>query len=221
MNKELEKYFEPNKEATYTAKDGSIRLVAAEDEKRKERAKKQYELYEKFPIQISTIISYVNAFLNEVSNKADKPKLESIVIDGGFQTVLDRSIIITNCKWAAPIWNDAKKCYTSWDEKYNIIKEQFDLRYASDIIWLKFTEDGCLGVVADSFDINFNYDNSSGKLIRVNDNTIKWNESCVVVFPITKDLLEIKSRKELETGIGNYLIDKGVPIIDFYSHNNF
>ncbi|MDV4151424.1 hypothetical protein R0131_11280 [Clostridium sp. AL.422] len=34
-------------------------------------------------------------------------------------------------------------------------------------------------------------------------------------------IFKIKKRKEIETAVGNYLIDKGVPIIDYYSHNNF
>lgn len=43
----------------------------------------------------------------------------------------------------------------------------------------------------------------------------------IYAFPITQELLSVKNRKEIETGIGNYLEDRGVPIIDYYSHNNF
>lgn len=110
-----------------------------------------------------------------------------------------------------------------------------------DIIWMKFTTDGRIGVVACSNDVNFDipsknedYDeiilskngqkkkwkyNSSG--ILVHSVGLKWDESFFLVFP----LLELKKgkdgnkqRHDLETGIGNYLIDNNVPIIDYYSH---
>ena len=134
---------------------------------------------------------------------------------------MGKAIIVKGCSWQAPKYDKNKRRYTSWDRKYDVIQEQFDLKVPQDILWLKFTEDGYLGVVADSFDINFKYDNSSGKLIRVIDKTQKWDTSFVVIFPLTKDLLTNKSRKEIETAVGNYLLEKGVAIIDYFSHNNF
>lgn len=216
----LEDFFVANTDATYINSDGKRQLVSADNAIRIEQAKDQYK---KNPVQITTIISYVSEFLNKISNNDvnNKPKLDSIRIGGSYQTIIDRAIIINGCEWQAPIFDREKRRYTFWDRKYNVIQKCFNLKYANDIVWLKFTEDGYLGVVADSFDINFSYSHSSGKLIRVIDKTKKWNESCVVVFPITSDLLATKSRKEIETGIGNYLEDKGVPIIDYYSHNNF
>lgn len=110
-----------------------------------------------------------------------------------------------------------------------------------DIIWMKFTTDGRIGVVACSNDVNFDipsknedYDeiilskngqkkkwkyNSSG--ILVHSVGLKWDESFFLVFPLLglkegKD--GNKQRHDLETGIGNYLIDNNVPIIDYYSH---
>lgn len=220
MNTEIEKYFKPNITATFINSNGKRQLVSAYDDIRIEVAKCQYK--EK-PMYIASIISYVSGFLNMISDDDvnNKPKLNSIRLGGSHHAVLDRAIIINGCEWQPPIYDVNKKCYTFWDDKYDVIKECFDLNYASDIVWMKFTEDGYLGVVADGFDVNFSYDNSSGRLIRVLDKTKKWNDSCVIVFPITKELLELKSRKEIETGIGNYLIAKGVPIIDYYSHNNF
>ena len=220
MKKELEKYFEANTEATYENNEKKLRLVSADEKIRVDKAMEQYD---KAPVPISTVVSYVNEFLNMGSDNdnINKPRLEGIRIGGNYQAIVDRAIIIFGCEWQEPVYDKVKGRYTFWDKKYNIIKNYFDLNFANDIIWIKFTEDGYLGVVADRFDINFKYDNSSGRLIRVIDKSKKWNEKFVVVFPITKDLLAIKSRKELETAIGNYLEEKGVPIIDFYSHNNF
>ena len=219
METSLEKYFEANTEATFRKKDGKLCLVSADKEIRVDTARTQYK---KDPPPIDTVIANVNEFLNMVSDDEalNMPKLESISLDGKNHQIIGRAIIAKGCNWQAPEYNKGR--YTFWDSKYNTIKEQFELNAPQDIIWLKFTEDGYLGVVADSFDINFRYDNSSGKLIRVNDPAKKWDDSFVVIFPLTKDLLNVKFRKQIETAIGNYLIEeKGVPIIDYFSHNNF
>lgn len=88
-----------------------------------------------------------------------------------------------------------------------------------DIVWMKFTKNGYLGVVGTSTDINFDYDNTSGKIISSVGEY--WDESFILVFPLIKSP---QSRNELdrhlmESGIGNYLICHDVPILDFYSHN--
>ena len=82
---------------------------------------------------------------------------------------------------------------------------------------MKFTNKGHLGVVAKSFDINFESSNTSGKLLKEVDE--KWDESFVFIFPLTKEILKVYEKGDVERAIGNYLISKGVPIIDFYSHN--
>lgn len=63
MKKELEKYFESNTEATYKNKDGKLCLVSANKIIRVSKAIKQFE---KSPTPITTVISYVNEFLNMV-----------------------------------------------------------------------------------------------------------------------------------------------------------
>jgi len=56
--------------------------------------------------------------------------------------------------------------------------------------------------------------NTSGIIIRSLDQV--WDESFVLVFPL-KNIGKGKDRKKIECGIGNNLIDKGVPILDYYS----
>ena len=86
----------------------------------------------------------------------------------------------------------------------------------SDIVWMRFTTDGYLGVVASSNDINFDYNTNSGKLIKsVNK---EWDKNRIIIVPLPN----IKGRNErvmIEKMIGNYLSDNKVPIIDLYSHN--
>lgn len=99
---------------------------------------------------------------------------------------------------------------------YEHIKRQYKLDSQSDIVWMRFTTDGYLGVVASSNDINFDYNTNSGKLIKsVNK---EWDKNRIIVVPLPN----IKGRNErvmIEKMIGNYLSDNKVPIIDLYSHN--
>lgn len=99
---------------------------------------------------------------------------------------------------------------------YEHIKRQYELDSQSDVVWMKFTTDGYLGVVASSNDINFDYNTTSGKLIKsVNK---EWDKNRIIIVPLPN----IKGRNErvmIEKMIGNYLSDNKVPIIDLYSHN--
>ena len=49
----------------------------------------------------------------------------------------------------------------------------------------------------------------------------EWNSSFVIIIPVTKEMKVKWTRKQIETAIGEYLIVNEVPIIDYYSHNNF
>lgn len=94
------------------------------------------------------------------------------------------------------------------------MKEKYELNNRKHLIWMKFTIDGYLGVVAASDDINFDMTNTSGKIISHLNK--QWKQDFVLVFPLPN--IGDKERSDIECGIGNYLIDKGVPILDFYSH---
>lgn len=122
-------------------------------------------------------------------------------------------------------------CIDLKDVDYSKIKLDYELHDARDIVWMKFTEDGYLGVVAMSNDINYDIPeqdefqdlttlkkkrNSSGIIIQKLNK--KWNEEFVLIFPIKSKDGKI-SRSDIECGIGNYLIYNRVPILDFYSHN--
>jgi hypothetical protein len=45
-----------------------------------------------------------------------------------------------------------------------------------------------------------------------------WNDTFVLIFPLA-NIPDKYKRGDIERAVGNYLIDKKVPIIDFYSHN--
>ena len=124
---------------------------------------------------------------------------------------------------------------------YRKIQEQYQLEDPGDIVWLKFTQDGYLGVVATSNDINFgipkgkdDYDkkhkvynkythkyeeqwnfNTSGILVHKLKKS--WDKSFVLLFPLKGITPEYK-RGDIERAIGNLLIKKNVPILDYYSH---
>ncbi len=88
-----------------------------------------------------------------------------------------------------------------------------------DIVWMKFTVDGYLGVVGSGIDINFSYDNTSGEIL----NFLKkqWDERFILAFPLIKSPQSLNKfdKHLMESGIGNYLTSHHIPILDFYSHN--
>lgn len=45
----------------------------------------------------------------------------------------------------------------------------------------------------------------------------QWDESFVLIFPL-QNISGNPKRGDIERGIGNYLIKKEVPILDFFSH---
>lgn len=116
---------------------------------------------------------------------------------------------------------------------YQKMKEEFKLDDERDIVWIKFTKDGYIGVVATSNDINFNYPsgendydkkdkkkdkwifNTSGILVRKLNK--EWDESFVLVFPLI-GISDGYVRGDIEEAIGNMLIENNVPILDYYSH---
>ena len=75
MKKALEKYFQVNTEATFTKRDGRLCLVSADKEIRVNTAKTQYQ---RDPTPATTVISYVNEFLNSVSVSESLNKLEFV-----------------------------------------------------------------------------------------------------------------------------------------------
>lgn len=115
---------------------------------------------------------------------------------------------------------------------YQKIQIENGLEDKRDIVWIKFTKDNFLGVVAASNDVNFDIPlsaddynkkvkgkwqhNTSGILIHQLGK--EWNEDIVFIFPLM-NIPEGMKRGDIERGIGNYLISKNVPILDFYSHN--
>lgn len=123
-------------------------------------------------------------------------------------------------------WNNVE----SNTQFYKKIKKEYGLLSISDIVWMKFTTEGILGAVAVSNDINFeipkdnNYDekikgywkyNSSGIIIK--ELELNWNSNEILVFPLI-NIPEGLNRGDIECGIGNYLINNGIPILDYYSH---
>ena len=187
----------------------------------KQRLDMAKEQSRKTPIPYSKVYAYINEFLEECRSQNGftgvNNKVDIIDLQGNKNIVLDNGIIAKGCTWIENIWDDQTKRYTQFDSKYYSIQQKFGLSHSKNILWFKFTEDGYLGVVARGQDIGFNYNNFPGQCI--NNVSKSWDKSFVFVFPLTKDILGSRDPDEIENAVGNYLIAKGVPIIDFYSHN--
>ena len=99
---------------------------------------------------------------------------------------------------------------------YEHIKRLYKLNEQSDIIWLRFTNDGYCGTVGSSNDINYSYNTNSGKIIKAINK--EWNNYIIIIVPIP-GIENREQRLLIEHMIGYYLSDnKNVPIIDYYSH---
>lgn len=223
MNNQLKKYFIPDDDAFYQNSQGIIKFRGIKgwygDTVRLDKAINQAKLE---PIPLSEVFSHVNNFLELLrhDNKTTSKNVQCdvITLDNTLHLVLDNGIIAKSLSWSLPNYNNKLGTYDKWDDKYNKIQTMFSLSRPSNILWIKFTKQGYVGVVAKSFDINFKTDNSSGILInKVNQ---ELNEDFVFIFPLTDEILGDKSTGEVELAVGQYLIEMNVPIIDFYSHNN-
>ena len=208
MGVDFSDFFRKDQDAFYTNANGKMMCQSVHGKSyfRYEKAKKE-SAKDKVPRE--EIIEYVNELLFAIG-------IERVVI---------------------PIMNPN-------EIDYSILKENFYLVEEQDIIWMKFTTDGHLGVVAQSNDIGFDVPTSNldydKKIMKYNSYKKKeeekweftssgilvhklnkqWDESFVLVFPLGKVKVSCKyDRHDIETAIGNYLIYKNVPIIDYYSHN--
>lgn len=221
MNVDINKYFIPNTEATFVTNEGKICLegINYRGNKRVPKAREQASLK---PVPVEKVIQLINTFVNDLNGiETDYGSNSTICLDGIEHEIINNVICAKGCIWKLPIYSKTKQKYTFYDDKYDEIKKQFDLEYPNDIVWIKFTIDGFVGVVADSFDINFAYDNTSGELLHKLTPEKEWNSSFVIIIPVTKEMKVKWTRKQIETAIGEYLIGNEVPIIDYYSHNNF
>jgi hypothetical protein len=120
---------------------------------------------------------------------------------------------------------------------YRHIAQQYGLNSEKHLIWMKDTKSGHTGVVAASNDCNFDIPSNEGDYNCTTDGKCKnrnnkwkyntsgiiihklgqvWNEDFILLFPL-KGICD-ESLGDIECGIGEYLISKGTPILDYYSH---
>lgn len=205
MNNELEKYLYDDPDAYFESNSGKL-LAQSIHGKSNVRYKKALEQAEMKPVDKNEISSIIIDFLNKIGIETTKdPVISPNLVD------------------------------------YSKIKEEYELADQRDIVWIKFTEDGYVGVVAASSDINFNIPNSSddyNKKHKVFNSYLrryeekwsfttsgiiihklgkKWDESFVLLFPL-KNIPLGYTRGDIEKAIGNLLIEKNIPILDYYSH---
>ena len=115
--------------------------------------------------------------------------------------------------------------------KYAEIAKHNKLDDKRDRVWMTLTKGGYISVIGTGCDISFSTwaeDNTTAGLINkyLKSNPPKehcsyefeWDNSLVLIFPLKKIPGDL-NRSDIESGIGNYLIYKKVPILDFYSHN--
>lgn len=186
---------------------------------RVDKAKEQLELPSK---NVNKIIELTNEFLRNIGLKeVSSPQFTDFSIDIGDYGY--KSVTVDESKF---------------NKQFGLTKNP--LNNSKHVVWMKFIKrndeiPGHLGVVAASNDYNFDippdknsYNNKTKNIygkevwqystsgIILHKLNLEWDESFILVFPL-KDVTD-GFCKDVEMGIGEYLIAKGIPIIDFYSH---
>jgi hypothetical protein len=233
MNNNLNKYFKKDESGYYFDKSGERKLKGVNcsyDRTRNEKAIKQAGVD---PVPLCKVFSYINEFLELIREEngffEKNIRFDTITLDNKNHIIIDNGIIIRDNNWIEPCWDEKTNSYVKYDKKYDVIKNKFSLERIGDLLWFKFTNKGHLAAVAKSCDINWNSSLSCGTL--VGEVGEAFDSSFVFVFPLTQEMIRTKfepnsrdrkySSEKLELAVGNYLIDKGVPIIDFYSHMGY
>ena len=118
---------------------------------------------------------------------------------------------------------------------YSKIQEDNKTNAIGHIIWLQFTKQGHIAVVGAGKDIGFPIKSKSGTAFILNELNLEWDKSNIIVIAIKgldhqsvglKNIKEfnnniLKCRNGIEHYIGDYLISKNIPIINFYQHKNY
>ena len=191
---------------------GGKRSVHYEQTERFDKAEEQLN---KAPKTVDEIINLTNSFLQSNGLKpVDNPKFTSFSVDNSDKTVVGKN-------------ND--KLEDKINDHFGLVKNP--LNKPSHVIWMKFAKNGQLGVVAASNDYNFDIPPSSDVYnettngngwkyatsgIILHKLNLEWDESFLLIFPLQD--IEDSWLKDIETGMGNFLIENDVPIVDFYSH---
>ena len=195
-NNDIEKFFKKNPNGYYF-NNGGIRCLSVHGNSRDRFEKARLES-EKAVVSIEEIINHVNDFFS----------------------------IIGITKVKNPIMSPD-------NINYKELKDKYELEDKKDILWMKFTQEGYLGVIAQGSDINLDIPNSKEEYNRkkqdgswlhttsgilIHSLGMCWDTSYVLVFPLHREGCTY-DRRDIETAVGNYLINRGVPILDYYSHN--
>lgn len=174
------------------------------------------------PVAIDKIIKYTHKFLgklNLIPKKYSTPIFTTITLDKT-ANLTDASYQQLSKHFKFPLTVPNTSPFKSSSKKHPV-----------DYLLFKFTDAGFLAGVAADTPINFSlptktsdytlkvnqkwqYDATSILVHQLGQN---WNTSFILIFPIPK-LPANLTIKDIQAGVGNYLIQKDIPILDYYGH---
>lgn len=114
---------------------------------------------------------------------------------------------------------------------YELIRKKCKIEEKGHIIWVAFVNTGHVAVVGAGTDISFSKNKKRGAWRVLCELDVEWYEEKVIIVPVRK--LDNKSnglknvnnvlncRNGVEHCIGEYLIEKKVSILNYYSHKNY
>lgn len=174
------------------------------------------------PVSVEKIIKYTHKFLGKL---AISPKKKSSVIFTDFTLDADNNLTPAGYQ---QLTDQFKVPFVAPD---SIEVGDESSTHGVDYLWLRFTSDGFLASVEANTAINFSlpqvasdyslkfkqkwqYDSTA---ILVHQLGQTWDTSFILVFPLPKIPTPL-TLTDIRAGVGNYLVQKDVPILDYYAH---
>lgn len=172
-----------------------------------------------------------------------KPKMDERVIKG--QDELDKPVvnksevkkILSKCLKEKRISGEVLTINPVSEKiDYEQISKKYGTNGEGHIIWVQFASSGHVAVVGAGKDIGFPKNENKGTWsILSKISSVEWDRSEVIIIPVReldKDSYGLKNihkhgnnilkcRNGVEHCIGEYLIKKDVPILNYYQHRNY
>lgn len=109
-----------------------------------------------------------------------------------------------------------------WNYHSFFAGKNIKLSEPDDFIWMKINKNGIISVVGicrdNSFSKNAKENTSAGKINRWLNEKQEWDENRILIFPLISIPKENGlNRSDIESAVGNYLIECGFSILDYYS----
>lgn len=185
-----------------------------------DRFKKAEDEANKKPVQVSEIINLTNEFLDKIGIKqVGNPRIDKPIIDSeAFYESMKEKYGLA-CRKDIVWMKFTKDINNAENGHLGVVGQGDDLHYQSELPENEFVYNATTDGKPKNKGNRWKYTTSSIIIhhLMLKEKIKGWDESFVLAYPLPNIPCGL-DREKIETGIGNYLIDNSVPILDYYSH---